>query len=105
MIKLEKFLHKQKEWSSKVFGPGRRTLGIIKHIKAELEELERDPSLSEWVDVVLLALDGAWRSANYDPDSVVEMLVLKQRMNMGRKWNRVSEDEPLSEDEPSFHIR
>lgn len=50
------------EWSEKTFGPGMRTEGITAHIRKELLEIEEDPnSLEEWIDVMILAFDGAWR--------------------------------------------
>lgn len=60
---LVKHLRRQRAFSLHTFGPGHRTQGVLNHIRKELTELEAEPlELSEWIDVVLLALDGAWRS-------------------------------------------
>jgi hypothetical protein len=48
-------------WSIKVF-PEYHTMGIIGHNHLELIEIGQAPSdLSEWIDVIILAVDGAWR--------------------------------------------
>ncbi len=53
-------LYRQREFSLRTFGPGPRTAGVIDHIRKELREIEADPlDLEEWIDVVLLAFDGA----------------------------------------------
>lgn len=61
-------LERQRSWSTGAFGPGRRTAGVIDHIIKELAEIAEHPTdLYEWVDVIILALDGAWR-AGHEPD-------------------------------------
>jgi hypothetical protein len=67
-IDLKDYLLRQKDWSERAFGEGRRTEGICKHIEKELAEIRAYPEdIMEWVDVAILALDGAWR-AGYTPD-------------------------------------
>ena len=79
-------LQHQREWSEETFGPGHRPDGLIDHIRKELDEIEQEPDdLEEWIDVVILALDGAWRSGN-NPKEIVAALVAKQTKNEGRKW-------------------
>lgn len=79
-------LQRQREWSEKTFGPGTRILGVIDHIRKELREIEADPSdITEWIDVVILALDGAWR-AGYQPQQIIDALVTKQAKNEARDW-------------------
>jgi hypothetical protein len=79
-------LERQREFSERTFGPGVRTEGVCDHIRKELAEIAAKPhDLSEWIDVVLLALDGAWR-AGYTPTEICEALAAKQRKNEGRKW-------------------
>lgn len=83
---LVKHLHRQRDFSRKTFGPGNRAQGVVDHIRKELREIEADPSdLSEWIDVVLLALDGAWRQG-YEPEEIAAALDAKQTKNEGRKW-------------------
>ena len=97
MGELSSFMEAQKEWSLRTFGLGRRTLGICKHIKKELLEIEENPSDSgEWLDVVILALDGAWR-AGYEPTEIMAALETKQQINFGRRWGSWPHDDEISE--------
>jgi len=79
-------LRRQREWSGQTFGPGSRAQGVVDHIRKELCEVESDPGdLKEWIDVVILALDGAWRSGA-QPQEIIDALVAKQTKNEGRVW-------------------
>lgn len=79
-------LQRQRDFSEKTFGPGLRTKGVCDHIRKELAEVEKDPTdLSEWIDVVILALDGAWRCGG-TPQQIIEGIVAKQTKNEGRVW-------------------
>lgn len=84
------YLAHQREWSDATFGPGVRMLGVIDHIKHELIEVEdSDGDLSEWADVIILALDGATRSAVAQGRSVADVLKAiadKQARNEDRTW-------------------
>jgi len=83
---LIKHLQRQRNFSTKTFGPGQRTSGIIDHIKKELVEIEAEPDdLEEWIDVVMLALDGAWR-AGHTPVDIANALKAKQAKNENRDW-------------------
>lgn len=83
---LASHLTNQIEWSRKTFGPGDRRNGIVEHIGKELNEiLESSGDLEEWIDVVILALDGAWRAGN-SPEQIIKALVSKQAKNEGRNW-------------------
>lgn len=67
-------LYRQSAFSQRAFGPGPRTLGNLDHIRKELLEIERDPDdLKEWVDVMLLAFDGAMRRG-FSPEQIVVTL-------------------------------
>src|SRR5688572_13137595 len=80
------YLDRQIAFSEKTFGPGSRTKGVIDHIRKELDEIEADPSdLSEWIDVVILAFDGAWRSG-HSARAIITALKEKQLKNEGRTW-------------------
>lgn len=84
---LSSFHNEKAKWSRETFGPGDRYSGVIAHIREELKEIEEDPSsLEEWVDVILLAMDGAWRSAGADGDKLVSCLLSKQKRNQNRTW-------------------
>lgn len=79
-------LHRQREFSLETFGPGERVNGVLDHIKKERKEIEKDPSnLEEWIDVVLLALDGAYRQG-YSPSEVAAALDEKLTENENRDW-------------------
>lgn len=79
-------LRRQQAWSEATFGPGDRTAGNVAHIRKELAEIEADPAdIAEWVDVILLALDGAWR-AGWTPEEIAGALVAKQALNEARLW-------------------
>ena len=79
-------LARQKAFSERTFGPGPRTAGVVDHIRKELKEIEAKPDdLSEWIDVVILGFDGAWR-AGYAPEQIVAELLRKQEKNESRTW-------------------
>lgn len=79
-------LQHQRAWSEKTFGPGDRSQGVVDHIRKELTEIESDPlDLVEWIDVVILALDGAWR-IGATPEQIIAALIAKQAKNEGRTW-------------------
>lgn len=79
-------LYRQRNWSNRTFGPGERTEGIVDHIRKELAEIDAARNdLMEWIDVVILALDGAWRSG-YEPEEIVAALQDKQAQNENRRW-------------------
>lgn len=86
MFDLRAHLQRQREWSERTFGPGDRAKGVVDHIRKELREIEAAPGdISEWIDVVILGLDGAWR-AGYSPDQIITALVAKQARNEDRVW-------------------
>lgn len=83
---LVQHLRRQIAFSKETFGPGARHEGVIDHIRKELREIEANPyDITEWIDVVILALDGAWR-AGYTPAQIVEALAAKQAKNESREW-------------------
>lgn len=76
----------QREWSLRTFGPGTRLLGVLDHIRKELKEIEADPAdVSEWVDVIILAFDGAWRAGG-EPQQIIDAIKAKQAKNEARTW-------------------
>jgi hypothetical protein len=80
------YLRRQRAFSERTFGPGSRAKGIVDHICKELVEVEEDPTdLKEWIDVVTLALDGAWR-AGHSPEQIVAQLEATLTRNEGRAW-------------------
>ena len=82
--------HIVRQWafSLKTFGPPneRSIEGIVAHLREELEEVEEHPEdIMEWIDVIILAIDGALR-AGHSAQMIVEALAAKQRTNELRKW-------------------
>lgn len=97
---LVEYIEDQKRWSIKTFGEGRRTEGICKHIEKEINEVRQSPlDIYEWVDVIILALDGAWR-AGYSAEEIWDAMKAKHQINFERVYPK-----PLSEDEPVEHVR
>lgn len=94
---LRQHLLRQMAWSHATFGPTERRAGVIDHIRKELKEIEAsDGDTAEWVDVVILALDGLTRSIAFahgerqNPQKVVEraceLILHKQAVNEARVW-------------------
>lgn len=79
-------LARQAAWSERTFGPGLRTDGVLDHIAKESNEVRADPTdLKEWVDIVILALDGAWRTGA-TPQEIIDAIKAKQARNEARTW-------------------
>lgn len=94
------YLTDAREFSSRTFGPGRRTGGVTKHIEKELEEIRQKPDdLSEWIDVIILGCDGYWRHGG-QPEDLLSDMRAKLEKNKLRKWPT-----PTSEDEAVEHDR
>ena len=94
---LKQHLIRQMAFSHATFGPGVRTTGVLDHIEKEIKEVrDSNGSAYEWVDIVILALDGLTRQLAYcngdrmDPDYVAHtacnMIVGKQSRNEARLW-------------------
>lgn len=96
---IEAFLNDKNEWSLETFGKGERTEGIISHITSELEEVRETPhDVYEWVDIIFLAMDGAYR-AGFDAQDLIEAMERKHEINKNRVW-------PVADqDTPSFHVK
>ena len=79
-------LERQRAFSLRTFGPGARPAGVLDHIRKELAEIEAAPAdLGEWVDVAILAFDGALR-AGHAPQAIIAAVVAKQARNEARTW-------------------
>jgi Protein of unknown function (DUF550) len=97
-MNLKHHLIRQMAFSHATYGPGQRTAGVVDHIRKELVEvLEANGESSEWVDVVILGLDGLTRQLAFasngqrrDPGEVAEiacrMIEGKQSRNEARDW-------------------
>ncbi len=88
MFDIIKHLYRQREFSLKTFGPGKRRKGVADHIRKELKEIEADPDGKgecEWIDVIILGFDGALRDGK-QPEEIIDLMVGKQTKNEGRDW-------------------
>jgi hypothetical protein len=98
-------IHNQREHSLKTFGPldgGQKVQGILKHIEKEVNEIRKDPTdLEEYIDVMILAMDAAYRSG-FTPEQIAEMLMKKQLKNECREWPDYRE---VDLSQPLEHIR
>lgn len=95
------WLDKRYGWSLGTFGRGCQTKRLIAHIQCELKEIETAPvDLMEWVDLILLALDGAAR-AGHSSKAVINGIHEKHEINLKREWSKREGDE----ESPFFHVK
>lgn len=96
-LDLIEHLRRQMAFSRATYGPGERTLGVCDHIKKELLEIVEAPDdgcrSREWIDVVILGLDGLWRALEAEgyywqeiPEQAARFLRDKQAKNEQREW-------------------
>lgn len=95
---LHAHLVRQMTFSGETFGPGERTNGVLDHISKEVGEVRTSGGAAEeWVDLVVLSLDGLTRRLRYhsgaavdDLDDVasasIELILEKQGRNESRTW-------------------
>lgn len=102
IMDLVEYIGRQREWSRRAFGPGERLHGVLDHMAKEMDEVRAAPGdVYEWVDLIILALDGAWRQG-HDPDVIAGALLNKQARNAARVW---PDWRTRSEDEAIEHVR
>lgn len=83
---LAAYIKRLASFSRKTFGPGFNHGRIVNHIRKELVEIEAAPDdLTEWIDVIILAVDGATR-AGYSAEEIVSRLDGKLTVVEGREW-------------------
>lgn len=98
---IEDYCRDHLNWSEAVFGPPTKNDAekLLKHIGLELDEVRKAPhDLEEWVDIIILAIDGAWRSG-HSAGEIERTLIRKQEKNKARVWNV----NPNST-EPNLHV-
>lgn len=99
---LTAYIHRQIIFSRHTFGPGTRLKGVLNHLLKEVEEIKKSPQdISEWCDLIILAIDGATRQG-FSPEMIVTALESKYIKNSNRKW---PDWRTLSEDDAIEHIR
>ena len=112
-LDLTQHLIRQMVWSKANFGPGERHAGVLDHIEKEIAEIRASNGSSpEWVDLVILALDGLtrrlWSASDYNKTAdevaeiVVRMIVTKQARNERRDW---PDWRTAPEDQAIEHVR
>ena len=94
---LARFFDEKAEWSRGEFGEEYE--GVLDHMAKEFKEVTEKPfDLEEWVDIVLLAMDGACRHAGATGSEFVVALVAKQQKNRARRWLKSREDGVMEHD-------
>lgn len=92
----------QRTWSNQTFGPGKRTGGVLAHIRKELDEVTAKPDdITEWADLLILVLDGAIRRG-FTGAEILTAYHAKMVENHLRTW---PDWRGFSEDEPIEHVR
>lgn len=85
----EDYLRRHVEWGHATFGTpadGRGPLGPLDHLKKELGEIAHDPfDQKEWIDAIILSIDGFLRAGG-KLTMVLPMMLAKQQKNAGRDW-------------------
>lgn len=81
-LNFETFLLEWMQASARFYGPGELTAQKLRDIADDINHIhEHGPSILFWIDIMLEALDGCWRSG-YTPEQIVEgmrsVLVVKQ---------------------------
>lgn len=99
---LAAYIEDQIRFSVVAFGPGTRLDGVLAHMRKELDEVREQPQdLIEWADLIILAIDGAWRQG-ITPDALVGALMVKQAINRRRAWPDWRTADPSG---PIEHVR
>lgn len=113
---LKQHLIRQMAFSKATYGPGPRTNGVLDHLSKEIEEVrESNGSAAEWVDLVILSLDGLTRQLSFCNEqthriaksadiaqSACDMIVGKQDRNENRDW---PDWRTMSADKAIEHVR
>jgi len=78
------------KWSDKTFGK-RTTLGPLKHLEKEVQELLESPNdVMEYADCFMLLIDAA-RIAGISVDKLLNAVDEKFKINRNRKWGNPDE--------------
>lgn len=94
MKSFKTILSEQKEFSRQTFGPFFRPNGILDHIRKECLEIEADPfDAEEWIDIAILAFDGAMRTGRSE-EEVLALYEYKQQKNFRRSWPDWTQSDP-----------
>lgn len=96
---LTEFIQEQRRWALATFGPGLKTTSICNHIRNELLEIEAKPrDLMEWVDVIILGLEGAWRTGATEEEIVAALWSKLGAIQQRTYLLPADEDAPMEHD-------
>lgn len=101
---MDSMIDVHREWALLIFGPmtEEKRKGIIKHLRKELDEIEKDPTdPKEWIDVMILAIHGLF-TLGLDGGDVLEAYADKMLDNFEREWPDWRTADPT---EPLEHVR
>jgi hypothetical protein len=99
-MNLIEYIQEHHIWSQATFGGWVSPIRLIRHIEKELKEIEAAPyDLEEWVDVIILAIDGACR-IGATPQEIADALYMKQDKNKTRRYVV-----PTDPNQPAEHDR
>lgn len=96
-LSLAEFWDAHAEWSQATFGTDaeRGPVGPLKHLAKEVQEALSDTSsLEEYADLLFLVFD-ATRRAGFTYEDLRAAVNGKLKVNMARKWNKPTSDEPV----------
>lgn len=99
MERIQRLQNNIAEWSDQTFGSDDRTIGILNHLKEEVEEVleaknnfEENPDglnqqrmASEFADCLILLLDAA-RKSDLNTDLLMQAAEYKMTINRNREW-------------------
>jgi hypothetical protein len=93
-FEFNRFMEERREWALKQF-PTQSCESVCRHIEKELTEIRAcNTDLVEWIDVVLLAMEGYCRSGGNASD-IFSAMKAKHAVNLTRKWQKPNGDEPI----------
>lgn len=94
---MRSYIEDHHTWSRHALGAADRREGITKHVELEVKELRASGyDLTEWVDIIILGIDGALQCAG--PEEVAKALEIKQKLNIARLWPEVPADQAREHD-------
>lgn len=106
MERIQRLQNNIAEWSDNTFGTEDRTLGILNHLKEEIEEAikaknnyEDSPSgltqqrmAGEFADCLILILDAA-RKSELNTELLMQAAEYKMQINRNREWKPANEQD------------
>lgn len=104
MERIQRLQNNIAEWSDSAFGTDDRTIGILNHLKEEVDEvieakqefeekldgLTQQKMASEFADCLILLLDAA-RKSDLNTDLLMQAAEHKMHINRKREWKPANE--------------